>query len=309
MARIRISFRATGNKATLYKAYLAATFTVIAWGASFIATKVAIQDISPVSVVWLRFTMGVAILGGAVVVRKQFSWPRRNELFYFVILGFLGITFHQWLQSTGLLTAQASTTAWIVATTPIFIALLGWMVLKEKLGFGQVLGIWLAAMGVLMVVTKGQLTAIAVGRFGTPGDRLVLISSVNWAVFSVLSRRVLQKTPATRMMFFVMGFGWIFTSFQFLFTGGLKEISQLTLNGWIGVVFLGVVCSGLAYIFWYDALKALPASLVGAFLYFEPLVAVLVAFVILGEPFGQASLLGGALILTGVWMVNRKARK
>jgi len=309
MEKIKITFRPTEKKPAHYGAYLAATFAVIAWGASFIATKVAIRDISPVSVVWLRFTMGVTILGGAVIARKQFAWPSRKELAYFALLGFLGITFHQWLQSTGLVTAQASTTAWIVATTPIFIALLGWLVLKEKLGFGRVLGIWLAAIGVLLVVAKGQLTTIALGNFGAPGDKLVLVSSVNWAVFSILSRHGLQKNPATRMMFFVMGFGWIFTSILFFLSRGLRELHQLTLDGWIGVGFLGIVCSGLAYIFWYDALKALPASQVGVFLYFEPLVAVLVAFVTLGEPFGLASLLGGMIILLGVWMVNRTTRK
>jgi drug/metabolite transporter (DMT)-like permease len=71
------------------------------------------------------------------------------------------------------------------------------------------------------------------------------------------------------------------------------------------VLFLGIACSGLAYIGWYDALKAIPASQVGSFLYLEPLVTVIVAGVILGEPFLWASGVGGGLILSGVWMVNR----
>ena len=83
------------------------------------------REVSPVTVVWLRFAIGVAVLGAVVIARKQFSIPRGRELGYLILLGFIGISFHQWLQSTGLVTAQASTTAWIVATTPIFIALLG----------------------------------------------------------------------------------------------------------------------------------------------------------------------------------------
>jgi drug/metabolite transporter (DMT)-like permease len=78
------------------------------------------------------------------------------------------------------------------------------------------------------------------------------------------------------------------------------------LSGWYAVIFLGVACSGLAYVFWYDALQAVPVSQVGAFLYLEPLVAVLVAFAILGEQLILASLLGGAAILIGVWLVNRQ---
>ena len=184
--------------------YLEALFAVIVWGASFIATKVALRDVSPITVVWLRFAMGVVILGIAVTVRRQFAWPKRNEWLYFALLGFLGITFHQWLQSTALTTSRASTTAWIVATTPVFMALLGWLVLKEKLDWLQTSGIVLATLGVLLVVSDGDPTSISFKQFGAPGDILILISSVNWAVFSALSRRGLKAHPATRMMFYVM---------------------------------------------------------------------------------------------------------
>jgi drug/metabolite transporter (DMT)-like permease len=283
------------------------TFTVVAWGASFIATKVALREISPITIVWLRFGMGVVILGAVVLARRQLVRVSAREWGYFALLGFLGITFHQWLQSNGLVTAQATTTAWIVATTPIFMALLGWLVLRERLGAGRVLGIALAAVGVLLVVSKGDLSALAVGRFGAPGDLLVLISAPNWAVFSVLSRRGLQQHPATRMMFYVMGLGWVFASVLFFAGPGVSEIGRLTRDGWLSVGFLGIVCSGVAYIFWYDALQSIPASQVGAFLYLEPLVAVIAAAVVLDEPLRLAALLGGAIILLGVWLVNRPA--
>ncbi|MFO7624325.1 MAG: DMT family transporter [Anaerolineales bacterium] len=290
-------------------AYAKVTFAVAAWGASFIATKVALADISPVTVVWLRFAMGVAILGAAVGARKQFALPKVNELGYFALLGFIGITFHQWLQSTGLVTAQASTTAWIVATTPVFMALLGYLLLKERLGWIKVGGILLAGLGVLLVVSQGELSSLAAGRIGTPGDLLILISAPNWAVFSVLSRQGLRKHPAARMMLYVMGLGWLFTSALFFTGPGLAEIGQLTFNGWLAVGFLGIACSGLAYIFWYDGLQAIPAAQVGAFLYLEPLVAVAVAALVLGEAILAASLVGGLIILLGVWLVNRPTAK
>ena len=249
--------------------------------------------------------MGVIILGIAVAARKEFAFPAKNEWGYFALLGFLGITWHQWLQSTGLVTAQASTTAWIVATTPIFMALLGWLILKEKLSWGQSAGIALAALGVLLVVSNGELKNIFSSRFGTPGDYLIMISALNWAIFSALSRRGLKTHPAARMMFYVMVFGWLFSSIAFFAGNNWNDIPNLSLNGWIGIIFLGVFCSGLAYIAWYDALQALPASQVGAFLYLEPLVAVVVASAILAEPITWVSLLGGAIILLGVYLVNR----
>jgi len=288
-----------------FLAVLEATFAFVVWGGSFVATKVALKDVSPVTVVWLRFAMGVVIIGLSVMIRKQWAMPARKDLLYFALLGFLGISFHQWLQSTGLLTAQATTTAWIVATTPIFMALLGWVVLKERLNWMQVGGIGIATFGVLLVVTKGDLFSILLGNFGTPGDFLIFISALNWAVFSALSRRGLQKYPATRMMFFVMAFGWLFVS-VFFFTGdGLSQISNLTRQGWAGILFLGVLCSGVAYIFWYDALQVLPVAQTGAFVYLEPFVTVVVAAFVLDEQLIAASLLGGAAILLGVWLVNR----
>lgn len=288
-----------------WNSYFKVIFSVVAWGASFIATKVALQEIHPATVVWLRFGIGVLILGLAARWRGQLALPQKKDIPYFALLGFIGITFHQWLQSTGLVTAQASTTAWIVATTPIFMALLGWLVLREKLTKFQIFGIVLATIGVLLVVSKGNLSALGLKGSVTPGDILIMISAPNWAIFSTLSRRGLKEHSAVLMMLYVMGFGWLFTSALFFSGPGLFEISQLTMPGWLSILFLGIACSGLAYIFWYDGLQAIPASQVGAFLYLEPLVAVVIAAIVLNEPVLLASLLGGGTILLGVWLVNR----
>ncbi|MEW6505322.1 MAG: DMT family transporter [Chloroflexota bacterium] len=281
-------------------------FAVAVWGGSFIATKIALRDAAPVTIVWTRFGIGVLILGLTVGVRGAFRRPGLRDLAYFALLGGLGITFHQWLQSTGLITAQATTTAWIVASTPVFMALLGWLFLRESLGWVRMFGILLAAAGVLLVVSRGDWRALSVGQFGTPGDLLILISAPNWAVFSTLSRDGLRRYPAALMMFFVMGFGWLFSSVFFLNGPGLPDLSRLTLDGWAAVLFLGIACSGLAYIFWYDALQALPSAQVGVFLYLEPLVTVAVAGLMLGEALTPATLVGGFIILLGVWLVNRR---
>jgi drug/metabolite transporter (DMT)-like permease len=253
----------------------------------------------------MRFAMGVFILGLAVVLSRQFSLPKGKDWGYFALLGFLGITFHQWLQSTALVTAQASTTSWIVASSPIFMAILGAIFLKEFLAWYQVTGILLAALGVLVVVSKGDLSTISAGNFGAPGDVLILISAINWAVFSTISRSGLKRHSSTLMMFYVMSFGWLFSSLLFLTGPGIRQISQIPLNGWFAILFLGIFCSGIAYIFWYGALKVLPVAQTGAFLYVEPIVTLIVAAIIIGEAVTLASLVGGFTILFGVWLVNR----
>ncbi len=113
--------------------------------------------------------------------------------------------------------------AWIVATTPVFMALLGWLILKEKLSGIKILGIGLAFIG----------ASISIGKFGAPGDKLILISSLNWAVFSALSRRGLKTYSASLMIFYVMVFGWIFSSMLFVGGGNYVEIPALSLNGWV----------------------------------------------------------------------------
>jgi drug/metabolite transporter (DMT)-like permease len=286
--------------------YLEALFAVVVWGVSFIATKIAVGQISPTTVVWLRFAMGIPLIFFAVLIRKQFAFPKGGEWWYFALLGFLGISFHQWLQSNGLKTAQATTTAWIVATSPAFIAILGWMVLKEKLNLVQSSGIVLAMVGVLAVVSKGDLSALAVGKFGSYGDFLILISAVNWAVFSILSRRGLKKHPSTRMTFWVMSIGWVITSAAFFANRNYTEFPQLDFHGWTAMIYLGVFTTGLAYIAWFDALSQLSAAQTGAFLFIEPLTSMVAASTILNEQITFVSVLGGAVILVGIWLVNRQ---
>ena len=283
-------------------------FAVVVWGGSFIATKLAVAEVPPALVVWLRFAIGVAILGAAVVARRQLAPLPARELAYLALLGAVGISLHQWLQSNALLTARASTSGWIIAATPVFIAALAWAALGERLGPVRAAGIALAAGGVVLVVTRGDLAALLAGRFGEPGDLLMLLSSPNWAVFSVLSRRAMRARPAALVLFWVMLAGWLLTSAHLFATAEVGAIGALTVRGWLAVAFLGIACSGLAYIAWFDALERLPASQVGALLYLEPLVAMLVAAAVLGEPVGPVMLVGGAVILVGVWLVNRPAQ-
>jgi len=296
---------ATSKRAERARALAEGLGAVLVWGASFIATKVALTEVSPITVVWVRFAMGVAVLGIALAVSRQWAPVGARTLAAFAGLGLVGITFHQWLQSNALVTSQASTSGWIVATTPVFMAILGRIALNERLGAMRGAGIALAAVGVVLVVTRGHPASLLHGHFGAPGDLLIVASAPNWAVFSVLSRRALRSHPAVRMMAYVMAIGWLSSTVLLVLGPGLAEIPRLSARGWAAVTFLGIACSGLAYIAWYDALQKMPAAEAGALLYLEPLVAMAVAAAVLHEPVTLATVAGGAVILFGVWLVNR----
>jgi drug/metabolite transporter (DMT)-like permease len=289
------------------KALLEGIAAVAFWGASFIATKIALRELHPFSVIWLRFGMGVVVLALAVGFRREFRWPERRDMVLLAVLGFLGITLHQWIQVTGLQTAKASTTAWIITTSPVFIAILGRIFLGEALTPGRVLGVALAACGVLLITTGGDVALLGRFSLGEPGNGLVLLSAVTWAVFSVVSRHALRRLPPTLALLFVLGAGWLLVNPLLLLAGDLPLLPA-TWEGWASVVFLGIFCSGLGYIFWYNALHLMPASQVGSLLYLEPLVTVGAAAILLDEPVKGISLLAGGIIVLGVWLVTRQHR-
>jgi drug/metabolite transporter (DMT)-like permease len=118
---------------------------------------------------------------------------------------------------------------------------------------------------------------------------------------------MVEKMSPALTVTYVMALGWLAILPLFLISGGWMELSRLSAVGWSGVLFLGLLCSGAAYIFWYDALDTAGASQVATFLYIEPLVTLIVATRLIGEKITWASLVGGGIILLGVWLVNRPA--
>ena len=277
----------------------------VSWGASFVAIKVALRTLSPLPLVWLRFGLGVGVLSLFVMREREKDPLSLREWLLVGLLGFLGVPFHHLVQSTGLKTAQAATSAWIISSMPVFIALLGALFLGERMSRRRVVGLALAAAGVLLVVTRGDPKRLWMTDPGSFGDLLVLLSALNWAVFTVVSRGFLSRHRPAPMMFRVMASGWLMTTVFFLVSGAWSPIAGLDAGGWAAVLFLGVFCSGLAYVFWYDALKSLPASRAGVLMYLNPASATVVAVAGLGEPLSVSVVTGALLITLGVWQVNR----
>jgi drug/metabolite transporter (DMT)-like permease len=187
------------------------------------------------------------------------------------------------------------------------------------------LGIGIASIGALVVIGKGNPISILNGRVGTIGDLLFVISAVNWAVFTVISRGImirLNDKAAKRMyltnsdipracedplgfMFVVMMFGWIFSLIWLVVDGGWGDLFVMQSQSIYSLIFLGIASSGLAYAFWYGGLQNVQAAQAGAFLYIEPFVTAALAWPILGERMSSTAILGGGAIIFGVWLVNR----
>jgi drug/metabolite transporter (DMT)-like permease len=285
--------------ATALKAFV----TILFWGASFIATKVALREVTPVTVIAVRFGMGVLVMLALLGWRRQFRLAARPDLLQLALLGLAGVTFHQLLQSFGLLTTTATNSGLIVALTPVFTAMLAWGLLGERLTVSQALGLAIASFGAVVIVGRGFDLAMVLER-AAPGDALLLISAANWALFTTLSKRMLGKYPPVVMMAHVMAFGWLAFLPLLAIEGGWRALPAVSASGWWSLLFLGVGCSGVAYALWYDALAETRATSLASFLYIQPVVTVVAATVILSEPVSAAVAGGGGAILAGVWLVN-----
>jgi drug/metabolite transporter (DMT)-like permease len=201
---------------------------------------------------------------------------------------------------------SAINTGWLIGLIPIWAALLAALFLGERLTVRKGLGFVLGFAGALLVVTRGRLDASVLGLPSTRGDLIVLASTVNWAVYTVLGRHILPRLGARVTTTGAMLAGGAFLAPVFFLTGGAETFGHLSPTAWLSLLFLGIGCSGLGYLLWYGALEHLEAGRVAVFLYFEPLVTLVAAAWWLGEPIGAITVLGGLVVLAGVSLVQHR---
>lgn len=279
---------------------------VLFWGASFIATKNLLADISPLTVISLRLILGILFISAVALKRKRSFRINPTDLKGVFILALIA-SFHLWIQVTGLQYTTAANTGWIIGLAPVFMTILGFLFFKEKINLTQALGILIAFSGLLMLISKGDLSTIDL--ISNKGDLMILTSAFTWSVYSLVGKKVTLNYPPimTILYLFVMMFIIIlpFTVSSI----NLSSVVGLQLKGWISILFLGILCSGFSYVIWAEAMNEMPASKVGAFLYLEPFVTVSTAWMFLSEKITLLMMISGLIIIGGVILVNRKSRK
>ena len=288
-----------------------ALWAVIFWGFSFIATKVALKEINPFTLLTLRFGIGGLLLLLVQLQKdgrflKAFSF---KDWVSIIFLATVGISGHTLLQAFGLLYTTAIHTGWIVAIMPIFITVAARFYLGEAITLRKIGGIVLGFLGIFLVISKGVFS-LSIFRFGsTFGDSLILISALTWTAFTVGGRGFLSRSSPLAAITPMMIVGCLIT---FPFTWLKWEwnlLFHLSTAAWMGILFLGVFCSGLAYLFWYSALEKKDSSMVGMYLYLEPFVTLIGAYFLLGEEIQWITLMGGGMILLGVYLATRKSSR
>ena len=283
--------------------YLLIILAVIFWGSSFIATKVALKELSPETIISLRLIIAsVFLFVTAIVYKKDFSINLKSHGIIFILA--LIAVFHLMIQVIGLNYTTASNTGWIIGTAPIFMAILAAIFFKEKIGLLKISGIIIAMFGLLLLIGKGNITNVDL--IENKGDLLVLASAFTWGVYSMVNKKIsLSYPPLMTILYLFIMMAIIIIPFNLNETS-VNSVVHLSLNGWISIVFLGMFCSGIAYVIWAYSLRDLESAKVGAFLYFEPLVTVFAAWLLLSESITFLMILSGGIITLGVVLVNKE---
>jgi drug/metabolite transporter (DMT)-like permease len=276
--------------------------TVIVWGWSFVATKICLEYLSPIETIGLRLLVGVPTLLILVKLRKvrlNLNYRNRN-----LSLAALIIAAHFIIQSTGLKYTTATNTGWIIALIPLIVAVLAFIILKEQIGRKLLIGILIASMGVLLLISKGQPGNL--GWLSSGGDWLVLVSAHTWAIYTIVTRDLSRSRDPLGLTFsLILPAAVIFLTLM-LFTSDLYRIIHLPGKILAAVVFLGILATALAHWFWQIGVSKLGAARAGVYLYLEPVATTALAVPYLHESYGLLTAIGGFLVLFGVWYASSK---
>jgi drug/metabolite transporter (DMT)-like permease len=288
-----------------------ALWAIIFWGFSFIATKVALREVHPFTLLTLRFGIGAFLLL-VVQLRQDKKFLKvfsQRDWIYVLFLSIVGIAGHNLLQAFGLLYTTAINTGWIIAIQPIFITLTARLFLGEGITVRKIIGIVIGFSGIFLIVSKGVFS-LSLFRFSsTFGDLLVLLSALTWTAFTVGGRGFLSRFPPLVTITPIMMVGCLITLPLSAVKGEWNILFHLSLSGWMGILFLGIFCSGLAYFYWYSALEKRDSSIIGMYLYLEPLVTLMGARLLLGEEVKWITLMGGGMTLMGVYLATRRVAR
>ena len=246
----------------------------------------------------LRFGTASTVLALYALTRRM-RLPERSELPLIGLTGFLGISVYHVALNFGEMTVQAGAASLLISAAPVFTALLSVAVLKERLtGIGW-LGILLAFAGVALIALSGGR-----GLHFTPGALLILLAATVAAVYSILSKQLLRRHAALEFTCYSI---WAGTLPLLVFLPGLlRRLPVAAPPATFAVIYLGIFPAAIAYVLWNYALARMPASLLSSFLYLSPVLASLIAWVWLGEVPALLTLVGGAIAILGVILVQTK---
>jgi drug/metabolite transporter (DMT)-like permease len=282
------------------RAYAAVSVTILSWASAFPAIRLALRELQPVPLAAARFAVAALLVLGWLAWRRP-PLPALPDLLRFALCGLIGIAAYNILLNSGQRSVAAGAASFIVNTAPILTALLARLVLGERFGGRGWAGTLVSFTGIALIASA-QPGGLAFGA----GASLVLGSALCMACYVVLQKPLVARYGALTCTAWTLLAGALWLS-PWLpeATAELPGTSMVTIAAVIG---LGVLPAAIGYATWTYALGHFGAARATNFLYLVAPVATAIALPLLGEAPGQRTLLGGAIAIAGVVLVNMRGR-
>ena len=284
--------------------HIFALFTILIWGTTFIASKMLLTEFSPFQTMFLRFLVAYVVL---LFLNHKFPKVVWKEELMFLLLAVFGSTLYFICENIALTYTLASNVSIIIALAPILTALLAHFFTKdERLHQGIIYGFFVAFVGVILVVFNGTVLL----KLNPLGDILSLLAALMWAVYSVLLKRCVHKYDGiflTRRVVFYA----ILTTLPLILmekkSFPLETLKEPSL--FFSLMLLGILGSGICYVTWNYATKWLGIVVTNNYIYLNPFITMVAAGLLLKEPVTLMGMLGAVLIIGGIIISDRIAKK
>ncbi len=279
-------------------------FVAVVWGVNFSLVKYALNDFYPLSFTIVRFALAALFLIGVLLVTGESFRMDRKDIGPVFQLGLIGITFYNILFMYGLKHTSASNSALIISMSPLFAATIQGISKKEGILFRDVLGILLSSVGVFLVIQSGPI-GISFSRHDHTGDLLTLCASAFWALYTIKAKPLLRKYTAVKVTAYSMAMGSVLLLPMSLHELFRQSWAGVSVQSWSALGFASFVSGGIAFSLWSQGVKRLGVTRTIVYHYLVPFVAVIFAFLFLGEHITLLQIIGGIAIWTGVALVQK----
>lgn len=293
-------------KSNLILYHVGAALAVLAWGISFISTKLLLENgFHPIEIYIYRFTL--AYIAMLAISHKRFKSNSWKDEGFFVVLGMVGGSIYFISENVALEYTYVSNVSLITSLSPLLTVLIaGFLYKSDRPGKEIWTGSALAFIGVGLVIFNSSFSL----TIKPLGDILSLLAAVCWAVYSI----IIKKLNALYNAFFItrkVFFYGVITALPALLvepeiTSPLELLHTVPL---INILFLGLGCSLFAYLMWSLSVGKIGAIKASNYMYFQPVVTLIFSFLILHEKITVIGYIGCALILLGVWLADFLQRR